>query len=192
MIGAEADAAYTDLRKDLLLGGLDYHSRTEYVGTARGRLGIAFGELLIYGTGGFAYGGVTNSVGPFNADTIRTGFAYGGGLEYAIPTTSFVNVFPLERRDPQGRVYPLRPRQGEQRRHLRLDQDRRQPRARRHQLQARPVWCRSGSGRRALLIAQLRLIVRKAKPRGGLKEASSDESLDKSDARLAGRRLQPE
>ena len=26
-------------------------------------------------------------------DSIRTGYAYGGGLEYAIPTTSFVNFF---------------------------------------------------------------------------------------------------
>ena len=93
VIGAEADAAYTDLRQNLVLGGLNYNARTDFVGTARGRVGIAFGELLVYGTGGFAYGGVHNSIGAVSVDTIRTGYTYGGGLEYAIPTTSFVNVF---------------------------------------------------------------------------------------------------
>ena len=54
VIGVEADAAYTDLNSNFALGGLPYHSRTAFVGTARGRAGIAFGDLLAYGTGGFA------------------------------------------------------------------------------------------------------------------------------------------
>ena len=93
VFGVEADAAYTDLHKDLFLGALNYHSRTDFVGTARGRVGVAFGELLVYGTGGFAYGGVNNSFGNYSDDKIRKGYAYGGGIEYAIPTSSFVNVF---------------------------------------------------------------------------------------------------
>ena len=38
------------------------------------------------------YGGVHNSSAA-SIDAIRTGYSYGGGLAYAIPTTSFVNVF---------------------------------------------------------------------------------------------------
>ena len=93
IVGLEADAAYTDLNTNLAFGGAPYYARTQFVGTARGRVGYAFGDLLVFGTGGFAYGGVKDGVGVATADTIRTGYAYGGGLEYAIPTTSFVNVF---------------------------------------------------------------------------------------------------
>ena len=34
-----------------------------------------------------------DNVGNASLNKIATGYAYGGGLEYAIPTTSFVNVF---------------------------------------------------------------------------------------------------
>ncbi len=97
VIGVEADAAYTDLRQNLLVGTRGFSANTQYVGTARGRIGYAFGNFLIFGTGGFAYGGVKDSItgadGYASTNTIRTGYTYGGGLEYAIPTTSFVNVF---------------------------------------------------------------------------------------------------
>ena len=102
VIGVEADAAYTDLNSTAIAGGVGaltttFSGRTEYVGTARGRVGVAFNTLLIYGTGGFAYGGVRDTVSPGaftgSTDSIRTGYAYGGGMEYAIPTTSFVNIF---------------------------------------------------------------------------------------------------
>ena len=83
--------------------GLDtfLHSRTDFVGTVRGRLGYAFGNLWIYGTGGFAYGDVRDNEvlmgagvpGAAALNRIQTGYAYGGGVEYAIPTTSFVNFF---------------------------------------------------------------------------------------------------
>ena len=63
---------------------------------------MAFGNLLVFGTGGFAYGGVRDNINYYTAfthnyagasDTIRTGYAYGGGVEYAIPTASFLNPF---------------------------------------------------------------------------------------------------
>jgi outer membrane immunogenic protein len=107
VVGLEADASYTDLNQTsdtLGLGGFDtqIHSRTDFVGTVRGRLGYAFDRFLVYGTGGFAYGDVhssTNLIGagsPFYSgaqNSLRTGYAYGGGIEYALPTTSFLNVF---------------------------------------------------------------------------------------------------
>ena len=93
VIGVEADAAYIDIDRNFGIGGVPYLVRTDFVGTARGRVGLAFGDLLVYGTGGFAYGGVRDNVGNASLNKIATGYAYGGGLEYAIPTTSFVNFF---------------------------------------------------------------------------------------------------
>lgn len=72
-------------------------SKLSYLGTIRGRLGIAVtNTLLIYGTGGLAYGGGTVS-SVFSAPSLaaptvlypsaaaydRVGWAAGGGIEYA-------------------------------------------------------------------------------------------------------------
>ena len=58
----------------------------DWFGTVRGRLGVAFGNTLVYGTGGFAYGNVnqrTNYSGDvFASNTTQTGYAVGGGIEY--------------------------------------------------------------------------------------------------------------
>ena len=62
----------------------------------RGRLGYAFDRTLVYGTGGFAYGSgsADRSFGGFAGnDSFRTGYAVGGGIEYALPTDSFLNFF---------------------------------------------------------------------------------------------------
>lgn len=107
VVGVEADAAYTDLRNssNFLSTQADpstFRQRLQYLGTVRGRVGYAFDRILIYGTGGFAYGGSNASASFFSNSTgalayfgrtnrIETGYAYGGGVEYALPTTSFVN-----------------------------------------------------------------------------------------------------
>ena len=77
--------------------------RLDYLGTVQGRLGYAFDRFLVYGTGGFAYGNVNYSAGFFNGagtlayagryNDMETGYVYGGGIEYAIPTDSFLNRF---------------------------------------------------------------------------------------------------
>ena len=80
---AKADAAY--------LGTQPFNSvrpSLDYFGTLRGRVGYAFDRVLIYGTGGFAYGGGSRSANasayPYALpDTTRTGYAVGGGIEYA-------------------------------------------------------------------------------------------------------------
>ncbi|MCJ2069567.1 porin family protein [Methylobacterium sp. J-030] len=118
VVGIEADAAYTDLNRletfsntTNLSAGVtpsasqftrvnQYRGGLDFLGTVRGRLGYAFDRVLVYGTGGFAYGGVDNQVvfyGPNTAtpffvgrqNNIETGYAYGGGIEYAVPTDSF-------------------------------------------------------------------------------------------------------
>ncbi len=71
-------------------------SRINYIGTVRGRLGYAWDRFLVYGTGGFAYGQVNSAISASAAiaggaaafttseNSSRTGFAVGGGFEYAI------------------------------------------------------------------------------------------------------------
>jgi outer membrane immunogenic protein len=108
VVGIEADAQYVDFGRDRNrfvstsplaaqqvfnpngLSGLDYF------GTVRGRLGYAWDRTLVYATGGFAYGsgggrdfGLPNS----SRDEFQTGWVVGGGVEYALPTDSFLNFF---------------------------------------------------------------------------------------------------
>ncbi|KMO10939.1 porin [Methylobacterium indicum] len=113
VVGLEADAAYTDLNRrrteSIFLPAFNanrltntYRADLSFLGTVRGRIGYAFDRFLVYGTGGFAYGDVTQTVAfqtgaPQtyfgNRSRIETGYAYGGGVEYAMPTDSFLNVF---------------------------------------------------------------------------------------------------
>ena len=70
--------------------GVNATQRLDYFGTVRGRLGWAVDHALFYVTGGFAYGGVKDSIllanGGATALLMRnytgTGFAAGGGWEY--------------------------------------------------------------------------------------------------------------
>jgi outer membrane immunogenic protein len=109
VIGIEADAQYLDFgrnRNNALLSGplapgfyvTDPRglSSLDFFGTVRGRLGYAFDRVLVYGTGGFAYGSGSSdrSFGGYATnDSFRTGYAVGGGIEYALPTDSFLNFF---------------------------------------------------------------------------------------------------
>jgi outer membrane immunogenic protein len=74
------------------------HTSLDWFSTVRGRLGYAFDRTLIYGTGGFAFGGVKERLTSFtnfkeennlppafaNRDATRTGYVLGGGLEHAL------------------------------------------------------------------------------------------------------------
>ncbi|APT34000.1 MULTISPECIES: outer membrane protein [Methylobacterium] len=109
VIGVEADAQYLDFgrsRNNAFISGAlapGYYvtdprglSSLDFFGTVRGRLGYAFDRTLIYGTGGFAYGSgsADRSFGGYAGnDSFRTGWAAGGGIEYALPTDSFLNFF---------------------------------------------------------------------------------------------------
>jgi outer membrane immunogenic protein len=77
------------------------NARINFLGTVRGRLGLAVDRTLLYFTAGFAYAGVHNSnsfttvFGPptfvsdvesssFSSGTTRVGWVVGTGLEYAL------------------------------------------------------------------------------------------------------------
>ncbi|CAH1673502.1 31 kDa outer-membrane immunogenic protein [Hyphomicrobiales bacterium] len=84
VIGAEADFQGADLGNGSNLGLASV--KTEYFGTVRARLGVAFDRFLPYITGGWAYGNVKTSIPAlaFSADRSHTGgWVIGGGLEYA-------------------------------------------------------------------------------------------------------------
>jgi len=109
VVGIEADAQYLDFGRNrnnafisgavapgLIVNDPRGLSSLDYFGTVRGRLGYAFDRTLVYGTGGFAYGSgsADRSFGGFRGnDNFRTGYAAGGGIEYALPTDSFLNFF---------------------------------------------------------------------------------------------------
>ena len=109
VVGVEADAQYVDFGSDrnrfvatspLAPGAVAFNPNTltglDYFGTVRGRLGYAFDRTLVYATGGFAYGsggGRDFGLPNFTRDEFQTGWTVGGGVEYALPTDSFLNFF---------------------------------------------------------------------------------------------------
>ena len=111
VVGIEADAQYVDFGRNrnrfLLTPGFAPAANIafanpnglaglDFFGTVRGRLGYAWDRTLVYGTGGFAYGaGGGRQFGLPNSSTndFRTGWTAGGGIEYALPTDTWLNFF---------------------------------------------------------------------------------------------------
>lgn len=71
-------------------------SSMDWFGSVRGRVGVAFGNALLYGSGGFAYADISSKLsgvlsdgtdstrGSISHDSVRTGSVYGGGGEYKL------------------------------------------------------------------------------------------------------------
>ena len=112
VVGGAADVNYFNLKKIAYAGdnggfGGDYQQRLAYLGTANGRVGYGFDHFLVYGFGGFAYGEVHDSAFLFSptstaaffgtSGNISTGYDYGGGFEYAIPSDSILNYLSVEK-----------------------------------------------------------------------------------------------
>lgn len=83
VVGLEADIQGADLNSGSSFFG--DRVRTEWFGTVRGRVGVAFDRFMPYVTGGWAYGNVKTTIGGVGStDKTHTGgYAIGGGLEYA-------------------------------------------------------------------------------------------------------------
>jgi outer membrane immunogenic protein len=72
--------------------GIAYDQKLDWLGTVRGRIGLATGSVLTYFTGGFAYGGVNTQITQFGTPTptvngfseTRTGWTIGSGIEAAL------------------------------------------------------------------------------------------------------------
>lgn len=67
-----------------LCGGI-CETKSDWVATVRGRLGYAFDRVLLFGTGGVAFGGIQSGFtgGPYQNNT-EVGWTAGAGLEFAI------------------------------------------------------------------------------------------------------------
>ena len=93
VVGAEADIQGADLSSGGNFFGASV--KTEYFGTVRARLGVAFDRFMPYITGGWAYGNVKTSIPGigFSSDRTHTsGWTIGGGLEYAITNNIIAGV----------------------------------------------------------------------------------------------------
>ena len=102
VLGVEADiqgAGISDhfVRSASYFGTTTFDGKqdADFFGTVRGRIGYAFDKVLVYGTGGFAYGGVNTRINLTNNppsgftnnlsnNATLTGYAAGGGVEYKI------------------------------------------------------------------------------------------------------------
>ncbi|MBM3576477.1 MAG: porin family protein [Alphaproteobacteria bacterium] len=111
VLGVEADMQGADLhaRRNVLVKGvflgdlssINSVNAVDWFGSVRGRVGLvlpSWPNALVYGTGGFAYGGVTNAVSVANSpppppggvqfgrslfNEVRTGWTAGGGVEWS-------------------------------------------------------------------------------------------------------------
>lgn len=93
VVGLEADLQGADLSSGSNLGLI--RVKTDYFGTVRARVGVAFDRFMPYITGGWAYGNVKTSIPGlgFSADRTHTGgYAVGAGLEYAVTNNIVAGV----------------------------------------------------------------------------------------------------
>jgi outer membrane immunogenic protein len=106
VLGVETDFQGLTRANNNLYGGYGSNGGAGYLGTVRGRLGVAMDRFLVYGTGGFAYGntnsnntviGLNNFGAPayftnYSNNNIRVGYAVGAGVEYAFTPNWSVKV----------------------------------------------------------------------------------------------------
>lgn len=89
VFGVEGDVNGTSATANYSLGGIAVSHDPTVQGSVRGRVGVAFDRLLVYGTGGAAFGGFKDTyVNTLNGLTdsmghTKTGWTAGGGVEYA-------------------------------------------------------------------------------------------------------------
>jgi len=102
VVGAEADLQWSGIDGELDAGlaiplipaavSITAGSEVEWFGTIRGRLGYAWDRVLVYGTGGVAYGKVKSGLSVTapgflfseSTDDTNWGWTVGAGLEYAL------------------------------------------------------------------------------------------------------------
>ena len=108
VFGGEADISWINAKNTFIPPGIGAANGTvasasnelNWMSSFRGRVGITFNNLLVYGTAGVAVAGINDHWGygfpgfpgpttpfsnsQFKFDGVRTGFIYGGGVEYVI------------------------------------------------------------------------------------------------------------
>ena len=95
VFGFETDIDWSHIKGSTIVDevkGSRLSGQVDWFGTVRARIGFAVDNLLIYGTGGFAYGGIKvglsnyiDSSSPYlSSSATATGWTAGGGSEFAL------------------------------------------------------------------------------------------------------------
>jgi outer membrane immunogenic protein len=102
VFGVENDLSWTNIKGtagDLppFVAGTTNSINEKWLDTLRGRVGLAWDRLFLYGTGGAAFAdigaGVCSPAGLCASDTqTRTGWVAGGGVEWAVTTNYFSSL----------------------------------------------------------------------------------------------------
>jgi outer membrane immunogenic protein len=87
VFGLESDISWADIGGSTSAGtcaGVVCHTQNNWLGTVRGRVGVAFDRFLPYFTGGAAFGDIEANVAGFpKASETNVGWTIGGGFEWA-------------------------------------------------------------------------------------------------------------
>jgi outer membrane immunogenic protein len=89
--GVEGDIGWLGINRSTADFSVGFGVKTDWYGTARGRVGYSTGPALLYATGGVAFVNVKNSFDRINSPPVTasksetaTGFVVGGGIEVAL------------------------------------------------------------------------------------------------------------
>lgn len=84
--GIEADGAWADISQTATVVPVTLTDRIQSLGTVRGRVGVTFDQVLLYGTGGFAIADNKLSASAlgltFSDSKVHTGWVAGAGVEW--------------------------------------------------------------------------------------------------------------
>ena len=88
VLGIEADLSGGDIGDSSNVLGVTIESKLDLFGTVRGRLGYAWDRVMVYGTGGYAWGKNEISFSALGVtladDRDHSGWVVGGGVEWAL------------------------------------------------------------------------------------------------------------
>jgi len=86
VFGLETDLDWTNIKGTGISGltGLPVETKNDYLGTVRGRIGYAWDRVLLYATGGLAYGSIKTTAPFGSASETKAGYTVSGGLEFAV------------------------------------------------------------------------------------------------------------
>lgn len=83
VLGVEGDASLTNFTRPRV-GATSLEISMPWSASVRGRVGYAFGHLLIYGTGGLAVAGVETASATASSTDTRYGHVLGAGVEWGL------------------------------------------------------------------------------------------------------------
>ena len=84
VFGMEGDMSMNGLSSSSKRRGAGTSADMRYVSTLKARAGVAFDRVLVYGTGGLAYGNMKASDGLLSKTKSKLGYVVGAGAEYGI------------------------------------------------------------------------------------------------------------